>query len=232
MRNWGNCLKVASHPAKSAEGRKKKRKKEKPLNRTCNGAISDPFLKLKLVVFDSIRDVLQKGKGGRKERKKKKQNPINHQPSLQTSVKSSVTCGMAKRYRWKLQSLGWSRGINGLAVRRWAGQVCRLTVSLTDSSSWGWAVASQEGKEYIRQTITLATGLQILRFKQERHYGTCKHLHLSLEREEVKLGVHLVIKRNWGWLVNLPRLWPWFPTITPAFAHVHEGGQTQTLVLN
>lgn len=49
---------------------KKKRKKEKPLNRTCNGAISDPFLKLKLVVFDSIRDVLQKGKGGRKERKK------------------------------------------------------------------------------------------------------------------------------------------------------------------
>lgn len=48
----------------------KKRKKEKPLNRTCNGAISDPFLKLKLVVFDSVRDVLPEGKGGRKERKK------------------------------------------------------------------------------------------------------------------------------------------------------------------
>lgn len=57
-------------------------------------------------------------------------------------------------------------------------------------------MASQEGKEYIRQTITLATGLQILRFKQERHYGTCKHLHLSLEREEVKLGVHLVIEKE------------------------------------
>lgn len=29
MRNWGNCLKVASHPAKSAEGRKKKERKRK-----------------------------------------------------------------------------------------------------------------------------------------------------------------------------------------------------------
>lgn len=48
-------------------------------------AISEPSLNLKLFVFDSIRDVLQKEKGKR-ERKKKAES--NHKPSLQTCINS------------------------------------------------------------------------------------------------------------------------------------------------
>lgn len=41
----------------------------------------------------------QKVKGERKrEKERRKQNPANYKPSLQTSIKSSVTCGMAECY--------------------------------------------------------------------------------------------------------------------------------------
>lgn len=67
---WDEKLRQLPKSCKSSCKECWRKRKEKPLNRTCNDAITDPFLKLKLFVFDSICDVLQKVKGGRKERKK------------------------------------------------------------------------------------------------------------------------------------------------------------------
>lgn len=167
---------TASHLAESVEGKKN------PLNRTCNEGISDPFLKLKLFVCDSIHDVLQKEKGG-KERKRKKKAKSNHKPSFQTSINSSVVRGK-ECYCWTLHSLEQTQGINCLAVRRWSGQVCRLTVWLTDFCSWGWAVGFIGRKNTFYRLLTRPPGCQFQDWNKNIT-RPLKYLHLSLWREEI-----------------------------------------------
>lgn len=124
--------------------------------------------------------------------------------------------------RWNATAGGCKpQGINCLAVRRWSGQVCGLTVWLD------WLLPLRMCSGFLGRKRIHSTDrwpghrASSSKIEKQEHYKTpWIPSPSSMKGRDIKLWMHLILrKRNCRRLVNLPGLPQWPPSTLCLTAH-------------